>query len=210
MTANHRDVSRRTTVGVLASGRGSNLLALLEAQEAGRLEAALRVVISDVAEAKALDHARRHGVEALHIPPGPFKTRLGEAEERAYVQALEKRGVDLVVLAGFMRVVHAPFFEAFRGRIINIHPSLLPSFPGLKAQRQALEHGVKMSGCTVHFVEQQVDAGPIIAQAAVPVIDGDTEETLSARILHEEHRLIVEAVNLVASGRVRVRQARAG
>jgi phosphoribosylglycinamide formyltransferase-1 len=207
MTANDRHGSGRTAVGVLASGRGSNLLALLEAQDEGQLEAALRVVISDVPTAPALEHARRHGVEALHLPPGPFKTRLGEEEERAYVRAFRDRGVELVVLAGFMRVVHRPFFEAYRGRIINIHPSLLPSFPGLKAQRQALEHGVKVSGCTVHFVEEKVDAGPIIAQVPVAVLEGDTEETLSARILEEEHRLIVEAVNLVAGRRAWSRPA---
>ena len=204
MTANATGASR-SSIGVLASGRGSNLLALLEARSEGRLEADVRVVISDVPTARALDHARCFGVEAFHIPPGPFRTRLGEAEELEYVQALEERGVGLVVLAGFMRVVHAPFFQAFRGRILNVHPSLLPAFPGLKAQRQALDHGVKIAGCTVHFVEEKVDAGPIVAQAAVPVLDDDTEESLSSRILKEEHRILVEAVNQVISGRAAVR-----
>lgn len=205
MTADVRGAARRTAIGVLASGRGSNLLALLEARAEGRLDAEVRVVVSDVPAARALDHARRFGVEALCIPPGPFRTRLGEAEEAEYVRALTERGVNLVVLAGFMRVVHGPFFETFRGRILNVHPSLLPSFPGLHAQRQALEHGVKIAGCTVHFVEEKVDAGPIIAQAAVPVLDDDTEETLSARILREEHRILVEAVNQVAAGRAAFR-----
>lgn len=193
-----------TGLGVLISGRGSNLGALLAAREAGRLPIPLRVVLSDRADAAGLDLARRAGVPALHIPPGPHRTRMSPEAEEEYVRALRGHGVDLVALAGFMRVLHAEFLGAFDGRILNIHPSLLPAFPGLDAPGQALRWGVRWAGCTAHFVTAGVDAGPIVAQAVVPVHDDDTPDTLAARILIEEHRIYPEAVACVAAGTFRV------
>lgn len=193
-----------TGLGVLLSGRGSNLGALLAARDAGRLTVPLRVVLSDRADAAGLDLARRAGVPALHIPPGPQRTRLSPEAELEYVRALRGHGVDLVTLAGFMRVLHAEFLGAFDGRILNIHPSLLPAFPGLDAPGQALRWGVRWAGCTAHFVTAGIDAGPIVAQAVVPVQDDDTPDTLAARILVEEHRIYPEAVARVASGDFRL------
>jgi phosphoribosylglycinamide formyltransferase-1 len=180
---------------VLISGRGSNMLALSDAVRDGRIpEAEIAVVISDKAAARGLELARERGIETLAIER---RGRNREEHEREIIAALRERQVDLVCLAGYMRLLSPCFVEAFRGRILNIHPSLLPDFPGLDAQRQALEHGVKVSGCTVHFVDETLDGGPIIAQRTVPVIDGDTVDSLSARILEQEHQLYVEAVNLV-------------
>lgn len=189
-------------VGVLASGRGSNLQALID--RAARPEARFEVVtvISDVETAVALDRARRAGIPAVHIPPGRFRTKLEPEVEIAYAHTLGRFGAEVVALAGFMRVLHEPFLSRFPGRVVNIHPSLLPSFPGLGAQRQAVEHGVRWSGCTVHLVNAGVDAGPIVLQAAVPVRDGDTAETLAERILKEEHRIYPEALELIADGRL--------
>jgi phosphoribosylglycinamide formyltransferase-1 len=189
-------------VGVLASGRGSNFQALVEAAEAGRLPAAIVVLISDRGTAPALDIARAHGVEALVLDPKQYPSR--EAHEKAIVAALEERQVGLVCHAGYMRILTASYVEHFRGRAFNIHPSLLPAFPGLHAQRQALEHGVRVAGATVHFVDEGVDTGPIVLQAAVPILPGDTEETLSRRILAEEHRIYPEAVRLFAEGRLQI------
>ncbi|MHB0886183.1 MAG: phosphoribosylglycinamide formyltransferase [Bacillota bacterium] len=189
-------------LGVLASGRGSNLQAIIDACEGGPLHGQARVaaVVSDNPGAQARERATRHGVPAVVVERRAHKGR--EAYERAVVAALRERGVDLVCLAGYMRLVGRGLLEAFPGRVVNIHPALLPSFPGLEAQRQALEHGVKVSGCTVHFVDEGTDSGPIILQRAVPVHEADDVESLSARILEEEHRAYVEALALYASGRL--------
>jgi phosphoribosylglycinamide formyltransferase-1 len=192
------------TLGILASGRGSNCEAILRAVAAGELEARVGLVLSDRAEAPVLQLASRYGVPALYLDPGRSGARLAPAAEAGYVQALQGAGVDWIALAGFMRILGQPLLEAYAGRIVNIHPSLLPAFPGLHAQRQAVDYGVKVAGCTVHFVEGGVDTGPIIRQAAVPVHEDDTEETLSARILTEEHRIYVEGLRLVLSGRCRI------
>jgi len=188
-------------VGVLASGRGSNLQAILDAIAAGRLSAAVRVVVSDVADAYALERARAAGVPARFVD---FKAAGGrEAFEGRIVEVLREHAVELVALAGYMRVCGPVLLAAYPGRVVNIHPSLLPSFPGLHVQRAAIEHGAKFSGCTVHFVDAGVDTGPIIIQAVVPVLDGDTEETLAARILRQEHRIFPRAIQLYAEGRLR-------
>jgi phosphoribosylglycinamide formyltransferase 1 len=189
-------------VGVLVSGRGSNLQALLDACAAPDFPARVAVVISDREHAPALQRARAAGVEAVWINPKDFVTR--ESFDLTLVRELEKRQVGLVCHAGFMRILSAAYVQAFAGRALNIHPSLLPAFPGLHAQRQALEHGAKVAGCTVHFVDEAVDAGPIVLQAAVPVEPHDTEETLSVRILKEEHRLYPAAVRLFAEGRLEI------
>jgi phosphoribosylglycinamide formyltransferase-1 len=189
-------VSRR--IAALISGRGSNLQAILDAIAAGRLEAAVAIVISNRADAPGLTRAREGGLEALYLAPREYADR--DAYDRAIVEVLRARGVDLVCLAGYMRVVGPSILKAFPNRILNIHPSLLPSFPGLHAQRQALEHGVRVSGATVHLVNGELDAGPIVLQAAVPVLDGDTVERLSTRILAEEHRIYPEAVRMILDG----------
>jgi phosphoribosylglycinamide formyltransferase 1 len=183
---------------VLVSGGGTNLQALLDARD--DLGAELRVVVSNRADAFALERARRAGVESMCLSHKDFATR--EDFDRALRDALLTRGVELVVLAGFMRVLTPVFLDAFPDRVINVHPALLPAFPGVDAQAQALAHGVKVTGCTVHLVDAGVDTGPILAQAAVPVRDDDTVETLRARILAEEHRLLPAAVRDVAAGRV--------
>lgn len=181
-------------LGVLASGRGSNLQALIDATRHGEIQAEIAIVISDNPDAKALERGRKADIPAICIECNKYRTKLTPDIERKYVETLKSYDVDLVVLAGFMRVLHEPFLKAFQGKIINIHPSLLPAFPGLNAQKQALEYGVKYSGCTVHFVDQTVDGGKIINQRVVPVLPDDTEETLSARILSEEHKLLPETV----------------
>ncbi len=192
----------RLRIGVLASGRGSNLQAIIEAVERSALPAELAVVVSDRETARALDRARAHAVPAVCLNPKDYPDR--DACDRAVLGALEAHRVDLVCLAGFMRLLGARFVRALSGRVMNIHPSLLPAFPGLGAQRQALEHGVRVTGATVHFVDEGVDTGPIILQEAVPVLPGDTEDTLSARILDAEHRLYPEAICLYAAGRLRI------
>jgi phosphoribosylglycinamide formyltransferase 1 len=193
----------RLRVGVLASGRGSNLQALLDASSRPDYPAEVVLVISDRERAAALDRARAAGVEALFVNPKDFGDR--ESFDLALVRELTARRVGLVCHAGFMRILSAPYVRAFAGRAMNIHPSLLPSFPGLHAQRQALEHGAKVAGATVHFVDEgPVDSGPIVLQASVPVQPDDTEESLAARILAEEHRLYPEAVRLFAEGRLEV------
>jgi phosphoribosylglycinamide formyltransferase-1 len=192
----------RLALGVLASGRGSNLQAILEACARPDFPARVAVVISDRERAPALDHARAAGVEALWLNPKDFGDR--EAYDGALVRELEARRVGLVCQAGWMRILSPVYIRAFSGRAINIHPSLLPAFPGLHAQRQALQHGVKVAGATVHFTDEGVDTGPIIVQAAVPVEPGDTEETLAARILSVEHRIYPEAIRLFAEGRLRI------
>jgi len=189
-------------VGVLASGRGSNLQAILDACARPEFPARVVVVISDRERALALDRARAAGVEALWINPKDFTDR--EAFDLALVRELQARQVGLVCQAGYMRILSPVYIRAFAGRSLNVHPSLLPAFPGLHAQRQALEHGVKVAGATVHFADEAVDSGPIVLQAAVPVAPDDTEETLSARILAEEHRIYPEAIRLFAEGRLRI------
>lgn len=186
-------------IAVLASGRGSNLEAIIKNIENGTCYANLAVVISDNQNARALDIAREHNVKALWLDPGPKKTWLLPEYEENYVRVLKEHNVELVCLAGFMRIIKQQLLSAFTGRILNIHPSLLPAFPGLEAQKKALEYGVKFSGCTVHFVDDTVDGGPIIAQAVVSVLDNDTPETLAERILKEEHRIYTDAINLVLS-----------
>jgi phosphoribosylglycinamide formyltransferase 1 len=195
-------------LGVLGSGTGSNFVAIADACAAGHVPAEVALVLSDVESAGILDRARERNLAARFIPPGPYRTKLDPAAEAAYVEALRAARVDLVVLAGFMRVLKAGFLTPFEGRIVNIHPSLLPSFPGLAAWRQAWDHGVKVTGCTVHFVDAGVDAGPIIGQEAVPVLDGDTPETLHERIHAAEHRLYPACLAAIARGRLEVRGRR--
>ena len=195
-------MSEPVRIGVLASGRGSNFRAIAEAIAAGHVPAAVAVLLSDRAAAPVLEIARTHGVPARFIDPGEHPSR--EAFDKALIGALEQHRVGLVCLAGYMRILTPTFVRHFAGRLLNIHPSLLPAFPGLHPARQAVAHGVKMSGATVHFVDEGVDTGPIVLQAAVPVMDDDTEETLAARILTEEHRLYPEAVRLFATGRLSV------
>ena len=194
-TANQR-------LGVLISGRGSNLQALIDATRGGRLDATIAVVVSNRQDAVGLDRARRAGIEALFVPHRGWPSR--DDYDRALVRELKSRSVGLVCLAGYMRLVGAPFLEAFPNAILNIHPSLLPAFPGLDAQRQAIEHGAKVSGATVHFVTSQLDGGPIVLQRVVPVLDSDTPEALGARILVEEHHAYPEAVQLVLAGGWRI------
>ena len=189
------------TLGVLASGRGTNLQAILDAQAAG-LPAKVGVVISDVRDAMALERARTAGVPGCFLDPGAFPGRA--PYEGALARCLVEHEVDLVCLAGYMRVVGRVLLDAFPLRIMNIHPSLLPAFPGLDAQGQAVKHGVKVSGCTVHFVDKGVDTGPIIIQRAVPVLDSDDRESLAQRILQEEHLAYPEAIRLYAEGRLAV------
>lgn len=194
----------RLRVGVLASGRGSNLQAIIDSSAAGEIDVDVAVVVSDNEEAVALDRARRAGVPAVYVDPGKYRTRLTEEAEQRFIGALDEHRVDVVALAGFMRILHERFLTRYEGRIVNIHPSLLPSFPGLDAQGQAFEYGVKWSGATVHFVDAGVDTGPIILQAAVPVFDSDTRDSLAARILREEHRIYSEALQLIATGRFEI------
>jgi phosphoribosylglycinamide formyltransferase-1 len=197
-------IARR--LGVLISGRGSNLQALIDAIGDGRLDAAIAVVISSRQGAPGLDRARSAGIEAICLEPQAFADR--DAYDRALVRELRARDVGLICLAGFMRIVGAPMLEAYPNRILNIHPSLLPAFPGLEPQRQALTHGVKVSGVTVHLVDRHLDAGPIVVQRTVPVDDTDTPETLASRILVEEHRAYPEAVDALLSGRWQIQGRR--
>ncbi len=193
---------RKTRVGILISGRGSNMLALEAAVRTGRIpDAELGLVISDNPKSSGITLAREKGLDTQVIER---QGRPREEHDRELVSTLKEYRIDLVCLAGYMRLLSPYFIEAFRGRILNIHPSLLPSFPGLAAQRQALQHGVKWTGCTVHFVDETLDGGPIISQRVVPVLDEDTEETLSARILTEEHVLYAEALALIVSGKFTV------
>ncbi len=188
-------------LGILLSGRGSNFQAIARNVQAGKIPAEIAVVISNRADAQGLETARAMGLEAVCIPSKGLKR---EEYDRRVVALLKQKQVDLVCLAGFMRLLSAWFVEQFPNRILNIHPALLPSFPGLDGQQQALEHGVKFSGCTVHFVDAGLDSGPIVAQAVVPVNDDDTLAALSARILSQEHRLYTEAINIVLSGKFRI------
>jgi len=188
-------------LGILLSGRGSNFEAIADSIAAGRLAAEIAIVISNRPEARGVEIARERGLPVVVIPS---KGGAREEYDRRLIAELALHGVDLICLAGFMRLLSAEFCRAFPMRILNIHPSLLPAFPGLDAQKQALDHGAKISGCSVHFVDEQLDAGPIVLQAAVPVLDDDTPETLAARILKEEHRIYSEAIGMVLSGRWRI------
>jgi phosphoribosylglycinamide formyltransferase 1 len=189
-------------IGILLSGRGSNFEALAQSIAAGRIpNAEISVVISHRESAPGIERARARGIDARVIPSKGLER---EAYDRQVAAVLREKTVDLVCLAGYMRLLSSYFVHEFRGRILNIHPSLLPAFPGLEAQRQALEHGVKFAGCTVHFVDENLDAGPIVLQSAVPVRDDDTVDSLSARILEEEHRIYSEAVRIILEGRYRI------
>ncbi|HEV3332881.1 MAG TPA: phosphoribosylglycinamide formyltransferase [Bryobacteraceae bacterium] len=188
-------------LAILLSGRGSNLEAIAESVARGEMEASIAVVISNRAEARGVELARERGINAVVIPSKGVDR---EAYDRSLIEELQKYQVDLICLAGYMRVLSATFVRQFRNRILNIHPSLLPAFPGLDAQHQALAYGVKVSGCTVHFVDEYLDAGPVVLQMAVPVHDADTEETLAQRILQQEHRIYSEAIRIVLGGNYRI------
>jgi phosphoribosylglycinamide formyltransferase-1 len=189
-------------IGVLISGSGTNLQAIIDAIEAGKLDAKIEVVVSNKANAFGIERARRHGIPTEVLDHRSFSSR--EAYDEAVVAILRQRRVALVVLAGFMRLLSPGFIRAFASRIMNIHPALLPAFPGLNVQQRAVEHGVRFSGCTVHFVNEECDEGPIIIQAVVPVLPDDTGETLAARILEQEHRIYPRAIQLYAAGRLRI------
>lgn len=191
-------------LGVLGSGKGSNLGAILDALDAKKLEATVVCVLSDHADAFILERARQRGIPAFHLDCAPFKTKLdGEAQARA-IATLRDHGADTVALAGFMRMVKPGLLQAFPHRVLNIHPALLPAFPGLEAWTQAVNYGAKVSGCTVHFVDEGMDTGPIILQKTVPVLDSDTPQTLHARIQEQEHTAYPEALQLLARNRIRV------
>jgi phosphoribosylglycinamide formyltransferase-1 len=201
-------VSDKFRLGILGSGKGSNFAAIADACAAGKIPADAAIVLSDVADAGILSHARELKIPAQFILPGKFRTKLDEEAEREFVKVLRAAKVDLIVLAGFMRVLKGDFLRAFEGRIVNVHPSLLPSFPGLEAWKQALDHGVKVTGCTVHFVDAGVDAGPVIGQQTVPVLDNDTAESLHARIHAAEHELYPKCVAAIARGEISVQGRR--
>ena len=190
-------------IGVLASGNGSNFQAILNAVKAGRIKAGIKILISDKANAFALERAKQNGVEALHISPKSFPSM--DEYFVAVAEELKKRDIGLVLLAGFMRIVRRPLLDAFPWKVMNIHPALLPSFPGLHGQKQAADYGARISGCTVHFVDAGMDTGPVIIQAAVACSADDTEDTLSERILKYEHIIYPEAVRLFAEGRLEVK-----
>jgi phosphoribosylglycinamide formyltransferase 1 len=190
-------------IGVLGSGRGSNCQSIIDAIQAGHLNAKVVCVLSDVANAYILDRARKHGIHAQFVSAAPFKTKLDGDAEKKFVEILRHHGADVIVLAGFMRVVKKGLLDAFPGKVINIHPSLLPAFPGLEAWKQALEYGAKVAGCTVHIVDAGVDTGPIIVQKSVPVLSDDTPEALHARIQEQEHIAYPEALAMIGAGSLR-------
>jgi len=193
-------------LGVLVSGRGTNLQAIIEAIQEGKIEGRISIVLSDNREAYALNRAAQNNLETRYVDFKSFKNR--EDYDKKIVEYLKEKNVELVVLAGYMRILTPYFIKVYKNRIMNIHPALLPSFPGLNAQRQALEYGVKISGCTVHFVDEGVDSGPIILQRAVEVKDEDTEESLAERILKEEHQIYPQAIQLFAQGRLLIKGRR--
>ncbi len=193
---------KKKRIAILLSGRGSNFEAIYRAIKEGEINAEIGVVISNKEDARGLLKAREFGLEAIFLNPKEFSSR--EEYDLKLAEEIEKRDIDLICLAGWMRILTPTFVQKFRNRIMNIHPALLPSFPGLEAQKQALEYGVRFSGCTVHFVNEEVDAGPIILQAVVPVFQSDTVETLSERILKEEHRIYPQAVKLFVEGKLRI------
>jgi len=195
-------MTRQVPIGVLISGSGTNLQSIIDAIEAKMLDAKIEVVLSNKADAFGLERAKRHGIATEFVDHKAYSSR--EAYDQAVVELLCRRGVELVVLAGFMRLLSPVFIKAYSNRIMNIHPALLPAFPGLHVQKKAVEHGVRFAGCTVHFVNEECDEGPIIIQAVVPVFAEDTEETLAARILTQEHRIYPRAIQLYAEGRLKV------
>ena len=191
-------------LGILISGNGSNLQSIIDHIEKGSLKATIKIVISNNPDAYGITRAKKHGIPVVVLKNGDFKNK--EDFDLELIRILKNNSVDLVILAGFMRIITSTFLKAFPQKIMNIHPALLPSFPGIHGQKQALEYGVKLSGCTVHFVDEGVDTGPIIIQSAVQVFDDDTEETLAARILKEEHRIYPQAIQFFAEGRMEIKE----
>lgn len=200
--------SHKFRIGVLGSGKGSNFVAIADVCAAGRVPAEIAIVLSDVQQSGLLEHAKERNIPGRYIEPGKFRTKLDDNAERMFVEELRRANVDLIALAGFMRVLKGEFLRTFEGRIINIHPSLLPSFPGLEAWKQALDYGVKLTGCSVHFVDAGVDSGPIIAQQTVPVLESDTPESLHQRIQIAEHELYPKCVAALARGEIAVQGRR--
>jgi phosphoribosylglycinamide formyltransferase-1 len=190
-------------IGILGSGKGSNCQSIIDAIAAGTLNAKIVCVVSDVENAYILERAKKHGIPAMYISAAPFKTKLEGEAEKKYIEALKSHGTEVVVLAGFMRLLKKGLLNVYPKRILNIHPALLPAFPGLESWKQALNYGVKIAGCTVHFVDEGTDTGPIIIQRSVPVLENDTPETLHARIQAEEHIAYPEALRLLADGKIR-------
>ncbi len=201
-------VDSQFRIGVLGSGKGTNCEAILEACKSGEITGEVVVVLSDQPEAKILERANRWGVSSHCIGPGKFKTKLEPDLEHQMVDVLREADVDLIALAGYMKVLKEPMLQSFKGRIVNIHPSLLPSFPGLRAWEQALAYGAKVAGCTAHFVNEQIDTGPIILQEAVPVFDDDTADTLHQRIQDAEHRIYPKAIQIVGTGNLQIQDRR--
>ena len=197
-------IGKKFRIGILGSGKGSNAAAIADACQSGQIPGEVVAIISNVAEAGILERARERSLPGLFLPPGKFRSKLDESAERAYVETLQKAEVDLIALAGFMRILHGDFLRAFPNRVVNIHPSLLPSFPGLEAWKQALDYGVKYTGVTVHFVDHGVDTWPILAQQAVPVLPGDTAASLHARIQEAERTIYPAAIAALARGQVRI------
>jgi len=197
-------MSDKTKIAVLGSGKGSNFVSLAKACEDGALSAEIVLVASDVEDAGILDRAREFGLPSKFVDPGKYRTKLDESAETAYVAALRDSGADWVALAGFMRILKGDFLRAFEQKVINIHPSLLPAFPGLEAWKQAHEYGVRVTGCTVHLVDHAIDTGPILAQGVVPVLEDDTPETLYRRIQEEEHRLYPRTLARLFNGEIRI------
>lgn len=193
---------QKIAIGVLVSGNGSNLQAIIDRCEEGTLDAQIKIVLCNNPEAYALERCRKHSIPAMVINHHEFSSR--ESFDRRSVELLKAAGVQLVVMAGFMRILSPEFFRSFPGRVMNIHPALLPAFPGIHVQKKAVESGVKFSGCTVHFADEGIDSGPIIIQSVVPVYDDDTADTLAARILSEEHRIYPQAIQYYAEGRIEI------
>jgi phosphoribosylglycinamide formyltransferase-1 len=200
--------THKLRIGVLGSGKGSNFVAIADACAVGRGPAEVAIVLSDVQQSGILQHAKERNIAARFIEPGKFRTKLDDNAERTFIEELQRANVELIALAGFMRVLKGEFLRTFEGRIINVHPSLLPSFPGLEAWKQALDHGVKVTGCSVHFVDAGVDSGPIIAQQTVPVLESDTPESLHQRIQIAEHELYPKCVAAIARGEISVQGRR--
>jgi phosphoribosylglycinamide formyltransferase 1 len=192
------------SIAILGSGKGSNAQSIMDAIQAGQLSARIMCVVSDVPDAHILHRARRNGIPAHHVDCAPFRTKLDGAAEQKVIEILMTHGVDVIALAGFMRMLKSGILRAFPGKIINIHPSLLPAFPGLQSWKQALDYGAKITGCTVHFVDEGIDTGPIILQKTAPILDDDTPESLHARIQEQEHIAYPQALRWLAEGRIRV------
>lgn len=196
--------TKKLVIGVLGSGKGSNFSAIADAIENASLNAEIGIVLSDVEDSGILQSAAARGCPHRHIEPGSFRTKLDDEAEAAYVNAMRKAQVDVIVLAGFMRILKGGFLREFPNRVLNIHPSLLPSFPGLAAWKQALDYGVKVTGCTVHIVDQGIDTGPILGQQAVAILPGDTAESLHGRIQEQEHRLAVSVLDQISAGAIAI------